>query len=123
MQHENLQKLIDDKKDVTTPERLEEPRTEQQAVDERVERKILAAIENQAQPRRQLSRLTHLKAATVDAAVKSLSGRGIVKMVTVQNSTGSKPTVYVSLAREINSPEACARRLAVLGKKGLLYPV
>lgn len=95
---------------MVTTELLEEIRQNEIEVTEILEEKVLGALAERSVSRRQLSSLTRLKAATIDAVVKSLSGRGLVRMVTVMNLTGGKPTMFISLVK--SDEEARKKRLA-----------
>jgi hypothetical protein len=75
---------------------LQEINEEEQAVDDVVVNKILSALKDGAKLRRQLARLTHLKVATIDLVIRSLEAQDKVKVVTIKNSCGRKPTVYIS---------------------------
>ena len=96
---------------------LEDIRQNEIVVSEQLEKKVLAALADGSVSRRQLSRNTRLKAATVDVVVKSLLGRDMVKVVTVTNSTGGRPTMYISLAR--SEDETRQRRLAAMYRLGV----
>ena len=95
---------------------LEDIRQNEIIVSDQLQEKVLTPLADCSVSRRQLSRITRLKRVTVDAVVASLAGRGLVRIVTVMNSTGGKPTVYVS---KIGDEEMRQRRLAAMYRLGV----
>ena len=113
MDNINLQKPRTEIKEMD----LENIRQNEIVVSDQLQEKVLAALANGSVSRRQLSRVTRLKRVTVDAIVKSLVGRGIVKVVTVTNSSGGRPTLFISLAR--SEDETRQKRLAAMYRLGV----
>lgn len=95
---------------------LSEIRDQESMVDGRMEDKVLESLKEQSLSKRALVRKTRYKAAMVDAVVKSLVGRGMVKVVTVTNSSGGRPTLFIS---KISDEELRQRRLKAMNRLGI----